>query len=116
MNLSQLRERGAMVSPELVPREITWARPTEDGVEDSVVFTVCVVKHSFGAARRMFESFGKLPDHQQPAAFIAETIRFGDDGAEQISTEEALQLEPGLAHALLAAANEVNATGPTAKN
>lgn len=108
MNLKQLKEKGGFVAALPVAKEITWKHQDESGEEVTDVFTVHILKQSFGSIERLFIG---PDDRSKSAAFIAECIRLGENGEEKMSYEDAYQLDPSLAGALVAAANEVNGTG-----
>lgn len=115
MDLKQLKAKGGFVPSVPVAKEVTWVHQDEaTGEEVTDTFTVFVVKQSFGSIERLFLGGD---DRSKSSAFISECIRFGDDGKERMSYEDAYQLAPGLAAVLVAAANEVNGTGKsTPKN
>jgi hypothetical protein len=110
MNLTELRERGGIVPSAPVKHEVSWTHLVADE-EVTDTFTVHVVKHSFGTIERLFAVDGKDPERSRAAAFISESIRLGDDGSEQISYEDAFQLDAGLAKVLMDAISAVNGTG-----
>lgn len=113
MDLKQLKAKGGIVTSVPVPKEVTWVhRDQETGEEVTDVFTVHIMKQSFGSIERLFLN---ASDRSRSAAFISECVRFGEGGKESISYEEAFQLDPGLAAVLVVAANEVNSTGKAAK-
>lgn len=115
MDLKRLRERGGIVPSAPVKTEVSWTHDLE-GQEVTDTFTVYVVKHSFGAVERIFALNSKHPERSHTAAFIAESIRLGEDGSERLSYEDAFQLETGLARAFMDAINAVNGTGGPEKN
>jgi hypothetical protein len=122
MDLNQLRELGGILSAEPIPKEISWKRKGADGAEVETVFTVHVVRQSFGAIESIFKARAKVAqvggagdtpeERSQAAEFICMAIRFGEDGQERISYQDAYQLDPTLAHAIINAANEVNQVNP----
>lgn len=112
MDLKQLKAKGGFVAAVPVPKEVTWKHHDEEtGEETTDVFTVHILKQSFGSIERLFLG---ADDRSKSAAFIAECIRLGDGGKERMTYEDAYQLDPGLAAVLVAAANEVNGTGKSA--
>lgn len=103
MNLTDLKARGAIVSAAPVTREVTWEHDdptTGEKVTDK--FTVEILRHSYGTMERLY-MIGE--DRSKGAAMIAECVRFG---GEAMSYEDAYQLHPGLATALLTAITEAN--------
>jgi hypothetical protein len=47
---------------------------------------------------------------------ISESVLLGDEGSERFTYEDAFNLEPSLAEALISAANAVNGTEAAPKN
>lgn len=105
MNLKELRSRGGFVSVAPVRKSVTWKRLDEAGVEQSDTFDIWVVKLSFG----MIETIS-APEEKRArnAALIHEAVRLGDDGKERFTYQDAYQLQPSLARALIVAVAEVN--------
>ena len=103
MNLKELRAKGAFVSAHPVKKSVTWK--TSEG--EDVAFDVYVKKLSFGDYERLFLS--ESDDRSRMARVLAETVKLGDEGKEDLSYEDAYQLEPSLARALIDAVNGVNA-------
>lgn len=109
MDLKQLKAKGAFVPKAPVPREVEWTHiDQESGEEVTDKFTVYVKKQSFGSIERLF--MGE-DDRSKSAAFIAQCIRLGDGGKDELSYEDAYQLDAGLAAVLVKAINDVNSTG-----
>lgn len=108
MNLSELKAKGSFVSPAPVKREVVWKRKNDAGEEEELKFFVFVKKHSFGTVDKIWSG---EKDNSKAAAYIAQSIRLGDKGQEQMSYEDAYQLDTGLASAFLSVINEVNGTG-----
>lgn len=109
MDLKQLKARGAFVPKAPIPCEVEWTHADpETGEEVTDKFTVYVKKQSFGSIERLF--MGE-DDRSKSAAFIAQCIRLGDGGKDEMTYEDAFQLDAGLAAALVKAINEVNSTG-----
>lgn len=95
MNLQQLRESGGIVSPEPVKKAVEWRGKK---------FNVFVVRQSFGSVESLVRD---LDGRSRSAALIASFIRLGDDAQEQLSYEDAYQLQPDLAGEFVRAVNEV---------
>lgn len=110
MNLAALRARGGFVPLEPVPKEVTWKHTNDEGVEVEDTFTVFIKRQSFGTIEQLFTAEG---DRSKSAAYISQTVRLGEKGKDAISYDDAFQLDPGLAGALINAINEVNGTGRT---
>lgn len=111
MNLDELISRGAIVPSTPVPTEVTWPRSEEDGGD--VTFIVHIKRRSYGVMERVFKTDPENPDRSINAQFISESVLFGDGGSEQMSYEQAFQLEPSLATVLMKAVREVNGLGRT---
>lgn len=108
MNLQKLTEAGGFVSAELVKKEVEWShvdKQTGETIDDK--FDVYVKRQSFGVIQ---ETFAGKSDREKSAAYIASSLRFGVDGCESMTYEQAYQLDPSLAFKLVAAAAEVNKT------
>ena len=111
MDLQQLRERGGIVPSAPVRTEVSWTHPGDDGQDVTDTFTVYVVKHSFGTVERLVLAERHDADASNRALLISQSIRLGEDGSESLSYEDAFQLEPRLARALLDAIYAVNGLG-----
>lgn len=95
MNLQQLRDSGGIVSPEPVKKPVEWRGKK---------FNVHVVRQSFGTVEEIVrQSEGR----SRSAALIASFIRLGDNGTEQLSYDDAYQLQPELAAEFVRVVNEV---------
>lgn len=112
MNLKELKARGGFVSAVPVKKEVEWTHvDPQTGEEVTDKFGVFVKKQSFGAIERLF--IGK-DDQSKSATFISECILLGEDGKDQMTYQDAYQLDPGLAAVLVKAINEVNQTDKAA--
>lgn len=108
MNLSDLKAKGGIVNSAPLPKEVTWTRTNEQGEEVSDTFTIHVKKHSFGAIETIWTG-GE--DKSKAAAYISQSLRLGEKGKEQMSYDDAFNLDPGLAAVFIQAIHEVNGTG-----
>lgn len=113
MDLKTLKAKGGVITRALVTKSVTWKHDDPDtGESHEDTFDIHVVKHSFGTIERLYSDG---TDRAKGAQFISQSVRLGD-GKEQISYEDAFQLDPGLATLFIQAINEVNGTGGGAKN
>lgn len=110
MDLKTLIQKGALVTGELVQKGVEWVHEDlETGEEVTDQFVVHIMKRmSFGAFDRVYGSAKSL-DKSQAATLISEVVRFGEDGAEKLTVEQAHELHPGLAMVLVNAAQAVYA-------
>lgn len=106
MNLKELKARGGFVSPAPVKKSVTWKHVDDNGVEQEDTFDVWVVRLSYG----MIDSLYSGEDaRSRNAALISEAVRLGESGKERFTYQDAYQLQPSLARALMLACAEVNA-------
>lgn len=105
MNLSELKEAGGIIAAAPVKKSVTWER---EGA-DPMTFDVHVRRLSFGTLERLLVA--DADDRSRSAAYLSATVLLGDGGDEPLSYEDAFQLDPSLATALITAAREVNRTG-----
>lgn len=107
MDLAALKARGGLISAAPVPKDVEWTHADpETGEKVTDKFTVHILRHSYGAMERMVLGEG---ERSKGALLVSSCVRFGADGEEAMSYEEAYQLDPGLAAVLMKAINEVNA-------
>ncbi len=83
-----------------------------DGDED-ITATIHVKKLSSGDYENLF--LGDKEKRSQTAKMISEAITLGEDGKERITFEQAYQLHPNLAGAMVNAFNEVNLAKKTSR-
>lgn len=114
MNLAELKAKGGIVAAAPVQKEVTWVRKNDAGEEVTDTFIIFVKRQSFGSIETIWAS-GE--DRSKSASYISQSLRLGDKGKEQMSYDEAYQLDPSLATVFITAINEVNGTGKaTPKN
>lgn len=106
MKLEELRARGGLIDPTLVKVNVTWDKVDEDGKKEPVNFDVFVRKNSFGLLDLANQEArnGK----SRSATVIANGIRLGERGEEELSYDDAYNLEPTLSVVLFNAFMEVN--------
>lgn len=99
MKLSELKEAGgfASVAPP-VKADVTWKKDDEE-----LKFSIFVRKLSFGEIERMQQ---ERDDRSRGASVISKAVIL--DSEERLTYEQAFDLHPGLALALLNAINSVN--------
>jgi hypothetical protein len=121
MDLKTLRERGGIVPSAPVKREVEWKHAVDGVGEVTDTFTVHIRKLSCGTIDRVYaaaRSVTKNKDAEisERALIISESVLLGDEGSERFTYEDAFNLEPSLAEALIAAANAVNGAEAAPKN
>ncbi|ONN70656.1 phage tail assembly chaperone family protein, TAC [Pseudomonas oryzihabitans] len=124
MNLNDLKAAGAFVEAAPVKKTIQWNRGQLDAKNKPMIdeFTVLVKRQSFAVVEQLYapaagEDEATLAKRSRNAKLISECVLLGEKGDEQIPYEDALNLEPNLAFALLKVVHEVNGLGKAeAKN
>lgn len=124
MNLNDLKAAGAFVEAAPVKKTIQWNRGQLDAKNKPMIdeFTVLVKRQSFAVVEQLYapgegENEATVAKRSRNAKLISECVLLGEKGEEQIPYEDALNLEPNLAFALLNAVHEVNGLGKAeAKN
>lgn len=100
--LKELQQLGGFISDALVKKDIEFT--TDEG--EKVTATVHVKRLSIGEHERINNAVG---DKQMVSATrISEAVTLGPKGSERITYQQAYQLSPELAVAMLTAINEVN--------
>lgn len=102
MKISELKKEGGLVSPKLVKRSIKWE--SDDKQHEGDIF---VRRVSFGVIDQIMSD----DDASTNSALIVETIRLGEKGEEHFTYDQAYQLEPNLAAAMVEALMAVNRIG-----
>ena len=122
MNLNDLKAAGAFVEAAPVKKPVTGVHLDENGDPITDKFTVLVKRQSFSVVEQLYtpaegEDEAALAKRSRNAKLISECVLLGEKGDEQIPYEDALNLEPNLAFALLKVVHEVNGLGKAeAKN
>lgn len=111
MDLAQLKKTGGVIADALVPKKIAWKHVDEHGKEVTDKFTVHIRRHAFGVMEAMFA--GGEAERFKNARYLAASVMLGENGAEELPFDDAVNLHPGLGILLLNAVNEVN--NPPAK-
>lgn len=106
MKLDELRARGGLIDPTLVKKNVLWNKVDEDGEIDAVNFDVFVRKNSFGLLDLANQEARN--GRSRSATVIANGIRLGENGEEEMTYEDAYNLEPSLSVVLFNAFMEVN--------
>lgn len=104
MRITDLKSEGGFVSSKLVAKTIKW--DAEDKQHEGEIF---VRRVSFGTIDQIMGRDDS--DQGMNTALIVETIRLGEKGEEQLTYDQAYQLEPNLAAAMVEALMEVNRIG-----
>lgn len=98
-NLSDILAK-ATVSSELVKRPVVWEKTDSEGNKTEEKFDVFVVSDaSFAAVERIY--LGDSENSGQMGRTICEYIRFGEDGSQKMTTEQASNLDPTLGMAFM---------------
>ncbi len=105
MNLQQLTEKGGFVEAAPVKMPVTWTRKNAAGEDLTDEFDVWVRRRSFGTFERV-ASLGE--DRSRSAKMLSECVLL-DEAQESLSYEQAYQLDPSLAMALIEAVKEASA-------
>lgn len=106
MDLKALQEQGGFVDEAPVKESVTWRR----GDGDEVKFDVHVVRQPFGVVDEVLKA---SDGRSQSARMISNCIRLGANAKERLTYDQAFELDPTLAFALIGAINRVNAKKST---
>lgn len=116
MNLKELKEKGGIVDASLVKKTVSWTHLDENGNEIQDVFDVHIRRLAYGMVESMLRPDSSGKNRSVTLLLISSAVVFGEDADEQLTYDEAYQLESGLTAALIEAVKEVNQLGPSAKN
>lgn len=103
MNIKELQQAGAFVSAEMTKKSITFEIGDEEYNADVYIKPLGIGEHEALYAN----SQGSDDNVSRTAQLIAAVARFGEGGQEQMSYEDAYQLHPSLASAIMEAYTEV---------
>jgi len=107
ISIDQLQQQGGFVDETPVEKTIQWKPP---GAKKAVSSTIMVARQSFGEVE---ESLNDVAERRGGAQMISMCVRLGADGKERLSYEQAYNLHPSLAWAMVKAINEVNSAPKT---
>lgn len=107
MDLNRLQQAGGFVSSELVKRKCVWTHKDDKGEEQKDVFDIFIKRAPFGAVERALLDEGV----SRSSALIAACVRLGERGQEELTYEQAYQLQPSLARVFMEAIASVNDMG-----
>jgi hypothetical protein len=115
MNLDDLMEKGGFVSPDLIPKEVTW----EGAKGGPVTFMVYLKAPSAAGYDRAARALSAAGDTTQASMasrplLVSLMVFFDAEGKQGISYAKACELKEDLCRALYAAATEVVNTGAEA--
>lgn len=107
-NLSELLAKAKVDPTKLVKRSVEWKHLDDEGNEVADIFDVhIVVDISFAAQERIYlgDDLSDV-DTGRMARAISERLRFGEDGKEKMTHEQASMIHPTLGIALTKAIND----------
>lgn len=102
MNLADLVAMGGVIDATPMPEEIEWIRESDDGEVLSDKFLIHVKRIVYGDVEKLRDVDPKK-DRSYAAQLISLGVRLGEKADEQLSYEQAYDLHPTLAGALLGA-------------
>lgn len=107
MNLQELQNAGGFVEAAPVRLPVEWVKPAAAAAVPEVVkFDVWVRRRSFGMVARIWQG---EDNRARSAEMIAASIVLGGPDGDSMSYDQAYQLDPGLAGALVDAINKASA-------
>lgn len=109
MNKDELQRLGAYSQPDAKKETVEWVSPGGE----PVTFDVYILPRVAGAMFKARDVAKEVGDADNWSLYICTFVRLGDDGKQAFSYEEAYNLEPGLAAALVNAIVKVH--GPAEK-
>lgn len=110
-NLKALLAEATVDSTNLTKATVEWTRKVEGKATTSTLDIFIVVDVSFAASDRIYLGTAQQSnDPSRMARVIAERVRFGENGEEAMTFEQAAKLQPSLGWALVIAVNEFDKT------
>lgn len=110
MKLDDLKKKGAFVSNNLIKTPVEWVHidpETNEVITDT--FDIFVKKVSFGDLKRAYSD----STIESQSRLLAACVRLGEEGKEELTYEQAYQLESSLGIALIEAVNKAIGSGET---
>ncbi|MFA6204224.1 MAG: phage tail assembly chaperone family protein, TAC [Gallionella sp.] len=106
MSHKRLVELGAFAQTP-TKRKIEWTK--DDG--EVVSFDCWIKGMPFGEAEKLWKVDPDSPDRSVSAMIISRQVCFDEKGADMLTYEDAFQLRPSFAYALMQSVSEVNGNG-----
>lgn len=100
-NLSELLAVASIEATTLIKKSVQWKQPGKDGKEIEYSADVFIISDiSFSAQERIYLGDSSTIDAGRMSRAISERLRFGEDGSEKMSHEQAANLHPSFGFAL----------------
>lgn len=109
INLDDLLSKATVKQSNLVKRSVIWERANESGETVKDEWDIFIVKEvSFAASDRIYLGDLRSQDSSKNARLISERVRFGEDGTQVMSAEQASNLDDKLGWALAMAVYDLD--------
>lgn len=104
MQLQELLKKATVTQTKLLKKTVEWTQFNDTtGEDDELTADVHIVTNlKFAAQERIVVADAAHADVTQWSRAISERLRFGEDGTEQMTFEQARDLHPNLGWALVA--------------